>query len=81
MQRDHVSTIERCLARLAPGGLLIFSNNFRRFRLDAALAAGRLGGRRLRVEERSRRSLGRDFRRSPRIHRVWFIEHATASHD
>ena len=74
VQRDHVEAIGRCLARLAPGGLLVFSNNFRRFRLDPALADGRLGDIRLRVEERTRWSIGRDFARSPRIHRAWFIE-------
>ena len=74
VQRDHAATIGRCLDLLAPEGLLIFSNNFRRFRLDDALEAGQLGSRRLRVEERSRWSIGRDYRRSPRIHRVWFIE-------
>ena len=77
VQRDHSATIERCLERLAPDGLLVFSNNFRRFRLDSALESGRLGAHRLRVEERSRWSVGRDYRRSPRIHRVWFIERAS----
>jgi len=79
VQRDHTRAIEACLDRLAPGGLLIFSNNFRRFRLDPALASGRLGEHRLRVEERSRWSLGRDFRRNSRIHRVWFVERALDS--
>lgn len=33
-QRDHPELINGCLARLAPGGTLFFSTNFRRFRLD-----------------------------------------------
>src|SRR5690606_11793472 len=36
VQRDHVRLIRGALTRLAPGGLLIFSNNFRKFRLDSA---------------------------------------------
>jgi 23S rRNA (cytosine1962-C5)-methyltransferase len=34
VQRDHSWLIERCLLRLAPGGLLYFSTNHRRFRMD-----------------------------------------------
>jgi len=81
VQRDHVDAVRACLARLAPGGQLVFSNNFRRFRLDEALAEGRLDGERLSVDERTRWSVGRDFGRSPRIHRVWFIERATIDSD
>ena len=77
VQRDHPAAIERCLELLAPDGLLVFSNNFRRFRLDAAIESGRLGPHRMRVKERSRWSIGRDYRRSPRIHRVWFIERSS----
>ena len=39
VQRDHVKLIWSTLRRLAPGGLLIFSTNFRKFRLDAAALA------------------------------------------
>lgn len=34
IQRDHVPLLNRVLARLAPGGVLYFSTNFRRFTLD-----------------------------------------------
>ena len=34
VQREHVRLLSLALERLAPGGLLLFSNNFRRFRLD-----------------------------------------------
>ena len=37
---------------------------------------GVLGDERLVVDEWSRHSIGRDFARSPRIHRVWFVERA-----
>src|SRR5688572_2329374 len=35
VQREHVSLLRAALARLGPGGALYFSNNYRRFRLDA----------------------------------------------
>ena len=34
VQRDHVRLLRAGVARLAEGGVLYFSNNFRRFRLD-----------------------------------------------
>ena len=71
VQRDHVSAIDACLAVLAPGGTLIFSNNFRRFKLDAALTEDSERG--IRVEDKSRWSIDRDFQRNPRIHQCWFI--------
>src|SRR5690606_34305272 len=37
VQRDHVQLLDMAMARLAPGGVLYFSNNFRRFKLDPAL--------------------------------------------
>ena len=35
IQRDHVMLINQCLHALTPGGLLYFSTNYRRFKLDA----------------------------------------------
>jgi 23S rRNA (guanine2445-N2)-methyltransferase / 23S rRNA (guanine2069-N7)-methyltransferase len=65
-QRDHVRLLRGCLSRLAPGGLLLFSNNFRRFRLDEAALAEFA-----RVTEISAQTLDPDFERNPRIHRCW----------
>lgn len=65
VQRDHVSLIRNAMALLDEGGLLVFSNNFRRFKLDEAA----LGD--LRIEEISNRTLPRDFARNPHIHRCW----------
>ncbi len=65
IQRDHVPLIRDAMALLAPGGLLIFSTNRRRFKLDAAGLAD------LRIEDWSRATLPRDFARNPRIHQCW----------
>ncbi|NND92993.1 MAG: bifunctional 23S rRNA (guanine(2069)-N(7))-methyltransferase RlmK/23S rRNA (guanine(2445)-N(2))-methyltransferase RlmL [Granulosicoccus sp.] len=71
VQRDHLRSIDACLSVLAPGGTLIFSNNYRRFRLDAALLGDT--GRNIVVEDRNSWSIDRDFQRRQRIHRCWFI--------
>jgi 23S rRNA (guanine2445-N2)-methyltransferase / 23S rRNA (guanine2069-N7)-methyltransferase len=65
-QRDHVRLLRACVARLAPGGLLLFSNNYRRFKLDGAAVAEFA-----RVREISRQTIDLDFERNARIHRAW----------
>jgi len=68
VQRDHVPLLRDAVARLAPGGLLLFSNNFRRFRLDEdALAAFAV------ARDISRATLDPDFERNPRIHQCWEV--------
>ena len=71
VQRDHLDAIDACLSVMAPGGLLIFSNNYRRFKLDNELLEDTNRG--VRVEDRSRWSIDRDFHRNQRIHQCWFI--------
>lgn len=73
VQRDHSATIRAALDWLAMDGLLVFSTNLRRFRLDPDLSIEHGGP--CRVEDRTRWSIDRDFRRSPRIHQCWFIRH------
>ncbi|MDW9406457.1 methyltransferase domain-containing protein, partial [Pseudomonas soli] len=65
VQRDHVQLLDLAMARLAPGGVLYFSNNFRKFQLDEHLAT------RYAVEEISAQTLDPDFARNNRIHRAW----------
>ncbi|MCR4511376.1 bifunctional 23S rRNA (guanine(2069)-N(7))-methyltransferase RlmK/23S rRNA (guanine(2445)-N(2))-methyltransferase RlmL [Pseudomonas sp. 32.2.56] len=65
VQRDHVQLLDLAMARLAKGGVLYFSNNFRKFELDESLAA------RYQVEEISASTLDPDFARNPKIHRAW----------
>ncbi|MBV2207979.1 MAG: bifunctional 23S rRNA (guanine(2069)-N(7))-methyltransferase RlmK/23S rRNA (guanine(2445)-N(2))-methyltransferase RlmL [Thermomonas sp.] len=66
VQRDHVRLLRAALARLAPGGALYFSNNFRRFKLDEAALAEFA-----RVEDISASTIPPDFARNARIHRAW----------
>jgi len=65
-QADHVRLLRACCSRLAPDGLLLFSNNFRRFKLDQAAIAEFAT-----CIEISPRTIDPDFERNPRIHRCW----------
>jgi 23S rRNA (guanine2445-N2)-methyltransferase / 23S rRNA (guanine2069-N7)-methyltransferase len=65
-QRDHVRLLRACVARLAPDGLLLFSNNYRRFKLDESAVAEFAQAR-----EISKQTVDLDFERNPRIHRAW----------
>lgn len=65
-QRDHVRLLHACVARLAPGGLLLFSNNFRRFRLDETAISEFA-----QIHAISAQTIDADFERNPRIHRAW----------
>ncbi|WP_109513577.1 bifunctional 23S rRNA (guanine(2069)-N(7))-methyltransferase RlmK/23S rRNA (guanine(2445)-N(2))-methyltransferase RlmL [Pseudomonas ovata] len=67
VQRDQVELIDLAMARLAPGGVLYFSNNFRKFVLDEHIA------QRYVVEEVSGQTMDPDFSRNDRIHRAWKI--------
>jgi 23S rRNA (guanine2445-N2)-methyltransferase / 23S rRNA (guanine2069-N7)-methyltransferase len=68
VQRDHVALLDLAMARLAPSGTLYFSNNFRKFVLDASVAE------RYQVEEITAATLDEDFRRNPKIHRAWKLQ-------
>jgi 23S rRNA (guanine2445-N2)-methyltransferase / 23S rRNA (guanine2069-N7)-methyltransferase len=64
-QRDHMELLGHCMRLLAPGGLLLFSTNAQRFRLDEAAA------QRWAVTDISAATIPFDFQRNPRIHRAF----------
>jgi 23S rRNA (guanine2445-N2)-methyltransferase / 23S rRNA (guanine2069-N7)-methyltransferase len=67
VQRDHAQLLNLAARLLAPGGTIVFSNNYTRFKLDAgALAA-------FDIQDLGRRTLPRDFERSPRIHACFLL--------
>jgi 23S rRNA (guanine2445-N2)-methyltransferase / 23S rRNA (guanine2069-N7)-methyltransferase len=70
VQRDHRALIDRCMALLAPGGKLVFSNNAQKFKLDAEV------GQAYQVTDVSRATLPKDFERNPRIHQCFELESA-----
>jgi 23S rRNA (guanine2445-N2)-methyltransferase / 23S rRNA (guanine2069-N7)-methyltransferase len=62
VQRDHAALLQACGRLLDRDGIIVFSNNFQKFRLDPLVAE------RFEVEDLSRATLPEDFARNPRIH-------------
>ena len=67
IQRDHGAMIEHCVRALHPGGVLYFSTNRRKFKLDEGAFSG------TEVEEITDRTTPFDFRK-PGPHRCWRAE-------
>jgi 23S rRNA (guanine2445-N2)-methyltransferase / 23S rRNA (guanine2069-N7)-methyltransferase len=65
VQRDHVRLLRLCADRLMPGGMIVFSNNFRRFKLDESAFAD------FAIRDISAATIPFDFERNARIHRAW----------
>lgn len=67
VQRDHVPLLRNVTKLLTDDGVLVFSNNFRKFRMDRAALDE------LHIEDISAATLPKDFARNPRIHNCWRI--------
>ncbi len=67
IERDHGALIDACVRLLASGGLIVFSTNAQKFKLDAAVS------QRHAVNDISAATLPKDFARNPRIHRCYEI--------
>ena len=70
LQRDHVSLIKQAVRLLDRGGMLIFANNFRRFKIDFEAM------KELQIKDLTRATLPLDFERNPKIHNCWKITKA-----
>jgi 23S rRNA (guanine2445-N2)-methyltransferase / 23S rRNA (guanine2069-N7)-methyltransferase len=68
VQRDHVKLLNACGDRLAGDGVIVFSNNFRRFKLDHAALEERFL-----IEDWSAPSIPFDFARRADIHGCWLL--------
>lgn len=66
VQASHVRLLRAAVARLSADGVLYFSNNFRRFRLDEAAVAAFAS-----CDDISAETIPPDFARDARIHRCW----------
>lgn len=62
VQRDHADLIRAAMTRLAPDGLLLFSTNFRKFRLDSEALAG------LEVRDITKGTVPFDYARDAKVH-------------
>lgn len=68
VQTGQGRLLRAALAALAPGGTLVFSNNFRAFRMDPAALPP------CTIEEITARTIPPDFRDAS-VHRCWLIRH------
>ncbi|MCH2114268.1 MAG: bifunctional 23S rRNA (guanine(2069)-N(7))-methyltransferase RlmK/23S rRNA (guanine(2445)-N(2))-methyltransferase RlmL [Pirellulales bacterium] len=64
IQRDHVALLHQVIHCMTPGGIVFFSTNSRRFKLDEGALAG------VSLREISKQTVPEDFR-NKRIHRCW----------
>ena len=67
VQRDHVRLLTACVARLATGGLILFSNNNRRFKIDREALPE------LEIRDITPTTIPIDFARDPKIHHCFEI--------
>jgi 23S rRNA (guanine2445-N2)-methyltransferase / 23S rRNA (guanine2069-N7)-methyltransferase len=68
VQRDHVALLQACGRRLRDDGVIVFSNNFRRFKLDTEALMRTFG-----IEDLGHASIPPDFARRPGIHGCWLL--------
>jgi len=68
IQNDHVQLINNAISLLSPGGVLYFSTNFRRFKIDKQALSELI------VEDISAATIPEDFARNPKIHYCWRIQ-------
>ena len=68
IQNDHVLLINNAISLLSPGGVLYFSTNFRRFKIDKQALSDLI------VEDISAATIPEDFARNPKIHYCWRIK-------
>ena len=67
VQRDHWKLIRAAAMHLAPGGTLIFSTNFRRFRMDERILED------FTVEDITSETIGKDFENDQNVHKCYLI--------
>ena len=71
IQKDHVQLIKNAVSLLAPDGILFFSTNFRRFKMDIPALSD------LTLKDITTVTIPEDFSRNPRIHYCWRIQNGT----
>ena len=67
VQKDHVELIRGAARLLDKNGVLIFANNYKRFKIDSEALHD------LDVRDITRKTIPFDFYRTPRIHHCWEI--------
>jgi 23S rRNA (guanine2445-N2)-methyltransferase / 23S rRNA (guanine2069-N7)-methyltransferase len=67
VQLDHGWLLTTAAKLLAPGGKIVFSNNFQKFKLDGATLDG------FEVDDITRATIPLDFARNPKIHACYVL--------
>lgn len=67
IQRDHSTLLNHAIKLLTADGILIFSNNFRYFRLDQSALSE------VTIQDITASTVPHDYARNPRIHNSWII--------
>jgi len=67
VQGDHVKLLLLVGQLLAPGGAIVFSNNYTRFKIDS------FGLKEFQIEDITRATIPKDFERSPKIHQCFVL--------
>ncbi|HFD33039.1 MAG TPA: bifunctional 23S rRNA (guanine(2069)-N(7))-methyltransferase RlmK/23S rRNA (guanine(2445)-N(2))-methyltransferase RlmL [Gammaproteobacteria bacterium] len=65
VQQDQVPLIQNALSMLNANGILIFSNNFRNFKLEKEAFSG------VQIEDLTKQTIPEDFKRNAKIHNCW----------
>jgi 23S rRNA (guanine2445-N2)-methyltransferase / 23S rRNA (guanine2069-N7)-methyltransferase len=73
VQMDHGWLLATASRLLAPGGTIVFSNNFQKFKLDGATLE------RFQVDDITRSTIPEDFARNPRIHVCYVLRPQAAA--
>jgi len=67
IQRDHVELIDLAARRLSPSGTILFSTNFRKFKLDYDSL------KHFEIKDLTKKTIPEDFKRTPKMHQLWQI--------
>ena len=67
IQRDHVDLLNKVGALLTDNGVLVFSNNLRKFQMDKDSL------RDFEIEDITSKTIPSDFERNPHIHNCWVL--------
>ena len=68
VQADHVDLLRAIHRVLKPGGSVVFSNNFRKFKLSESDLS-----KIYQIKEITQKTIPRDFQRTMSIHRCWLL--------
>ncbi len=68
VQKDHVKLIRSAARLLEKDGIILFSNNYRKFKMDLS------GLSEFQIEDLSKKTVPPDFARRPKIHNCWKIK-------